>query len=197
MANESIPNFLKVYTPGTDTRDLYTTPADPRQLADLIGSRTEALRLGHVRRATTWTHNSSGNWLTAPIDSGDILWGDETPYSFTNNNWVPPPAWFTHFTNLFFDVPVSCQFVAADGTMTTSGQVRLQVRALNSGGGSVRDQIIHQIPSPGGVNPITLSGTAHVRLQSGQRMDVQLFQSTGENLTVNFVEWGPRLVGAN
>lgn len=187
-----LPNHAVRITPGTDTRNQFTTPADPRILEDVLEALDDPVVGGAV--AGSYTHNSSGNWLIATFTSGQVVASDGN-WDATNDCWKAPSAWFDDYTTLFFDVSFAVNF---QGTQATSVGVQAHTRA-SAGGSSVTEyngHFMEVVAGPFG-EAHTCSGTIPaVAVTSGQTIELRTWQDQiSNNMTVAF-RYGIRLAGA-
>ena len=187
-----LPRFVVRITPGTDTRNQFTTPPDARVVEDLIAAHEDPVVGGTA--VGSYTHNSSGNWLKATFTSGEVVTSDGN-WDATNDCWVAPSAWFDDYTTLYFDVPFVVNF---QGTQATSAGVQAHVLSA-AGGSSVAEyngHFMEVVAGPYG-EAHTCSGTIPaVPVTNGQAITFRTWQDqVSNNMTVAF-RFGIRLHGA-
>lgn len=188
-----LPNHAVRITPGTDTRNQFTTPADPRIVEDLLEALDDPIVGGTVAN-TSFSHTSSGNWVRADFSSNVTSDGN---WNTTYDCWAPPANYFDDYTTLYVDIP----WVAAwSGTgVAFEAQVQAATRA-SVGAGSVAVEYSGYYAYVGHYGSYAYAHTASgtipaVALTTAQSVELRLWQNTGGSQTIQF-RWGVRLHGA-
>ena len=202
----TIPRQVKRYAAGTDTRNQFTTPPDQRQVEDLMVAMEAPVVGAQQKRtagfSTQYTHNSGVyTWDIVDVSSGGMFWTDGYMSTSANCYGPLPSSYYTDYTYLCFDVNWCMDFPAAavDYYMgvqvitrlyaspytvisTTTCYTDMIERATNATENAFQGQG-------------AASGTAAVRLATGQCIHIEVFQSKGATMAMDF-QWGTRLVGA-
>lgn len=199
-----LPRSIVAYTAGTDTRNQFTTPADARQVADLVDAHSQSLEGGQLLRDSQYNTNltvSDATYTTVPVTSGGLL-GDGGGWNTTYDRWVPPTDWFDDFTYVWIDMPWTVEWTGwgSGGNAQGFSQVLFEVMASSSSSTVVTthnassDQI-YRVPTYD--IPFWFSGVMTVRMTSGEAVRMRIFQSSGTSMTTVKVHWGIRIVGGN
>lgn len=195
-----IPRSVKRYAAGTDTRNQFTTPPDQRQVEDLMLAFEDPI-VGAMQKRTSgystqFTHNSgSGTWDTVDVSSGGHFWTDGN-MDTTGNCYGPCPAdWYSEWTYLCFDVPWAMDFPSHTGSYYMGVRVVTKLYASPFTVKSTTECYYELIDGAADGYALlgSASGTASVRLESTDCIQIQVLQSKGATMAMDF-QWGTRLV---
>lgn len=184
---------ITVYAAGTDTRNQFTTPPDPRQVSDLVAIHNSTIHGGGGTIGGSFNHTSTGNWVRCDFGSSDKV-TDDGNWNGTYDCWVPPSTYFDSYTTIYVDIPWRCEFYDP-GTAYWAG-VQAATRA-SLGAGSVSTELNGNFEYVGTTGPtygyaLTASGVIPaVPLTEGQTVELRTWQNTGGNQTITF-RWGVR-----
>lgn len=197
-----LPRSVVRYTAGTDTRNQFTTPADARQVEDLMLAHDGAIEGGQLCRDTYFSTNltlSNNTWTACPVTSGGIK-AAHAGWNTTYDCWVAPTDWHDDWTYLWVDVPWTVNFPDwSGGNANSSSRVQFRVRASASSSTVISTHEAGwrwQTRFGLGI-PEVLSGCMTVRLESGQALEMRYFQNSGTSMTSLNARWGVRIVGGH
>lgn len=191
-----LPRSVVRYAAGTDTRNQFTTPPDPRQVEDLMLAHEDPTVGGTV--AGSYSHTSSGSWIGISFAAGNKV-NDDGNWNTTYDCWVPPAGYFDDYTAIFVDVVFSVAFYD-NGASSYTGAVQAATRA-SLGAGSVASEYngyFRYNASDDGTfgTAMTASGCIPgIPLTTGQTVELRTWQNTGGTQTHAY-RWGVRLSGA-
>lgn len=189
-----LPRSIVVYAAGTDTRPQFTTPADPRQVADLVTAHEDPVVGGTI--AGSFNHTSSGSWVRCDFGSGDKV-SDDGNWSGTYDCWAPPSGFFDDYTTIYVDIPWTMAWYGNGNAFEAQAQAATRT---SLGAGSVGAEYGGHYHYVGHAGSYSYGHTAGgcipgVPLTTGQTVELRAFQNTGSNQTIAF-RWGVRLHGA-
>lgn len=197
-----LPRSIVAYAAGTDTRVQFTTPPDPRQVADLVDAHSVSIEGGQLCRDTYFSTAltvSSSSWTVVPVTSGGIK-AAHSGWNTTYDCWQAPTDWFDEFTYVWVDMPWTVNFPDwSGGNSNSSSRVQFRVRASPSSGTVVSTHEATwrwQTRFALGV-PEVVSGCQTVRLQTSHVIEMRLHQSSGTSMTSVNAMWGVRIVGGH
>ena len=189
-----LPRTIVAYAAGTDTRAQFTTPPDPRQVADLVTAHEDPVVGGTIRGS--FNHTSSGSWVRFDFGSGNKV-TDDGNWNGTYDCWVPPSGHFDDYTTIYVDIPWRAAWYGNGAEFQAQAQAATR---SSVGSGSVLAEYNGYYCYVGHEGSYSYAHTASgcipaVPLTTGQTVEFRVFQDTGSNQTID-VAWGVRLHGA-
>lgn len=183
---------ITVYAAGTDTRNQFTTPPDPRQVSDLVAIHNSTIHGGGGTIAGSFNHTSTGNWVRCDFgSSGKVT--DDGNWNGTYDCWVPPSTYFDAATTIYVDVLWRCEWYGTGAAYEAGCQAATRA---SLGAGSVAAEYNGHYVYVGHAGTYSYSHTASgaiaaVPLTEGQTVELRTFQNSGGNQTITF-RWGVR-----
>lgn len=188
-----LPRSIVVYAAGTDTRPQYTTPADPRQVADLVTAHQDRIVGGTVMDGVAV---SDSTWKVMPVSGGNLV-ADDGNWNATYDCWGPPDDWFDDYSTIVIDCVYSVGWPAwAAGNASAVFYIAFRVRNQANPSGATTSQDVYSSVSKADRDSVERadSGVCPLVISQGEFIEMRLYQTSGTlmNGTV-LVRWGVRL----
>lgn len=199
-----LPRHVVRIAVGSDTRDNYTTPPDPRRVEDLMKAMEDPVVGGTLIRdayfSTVFALSSSATPTTLPVTSGGVQ-TDDGGWNTTYDVYVPPAEWFDEYTYVQCDLVWTVSWPMwtggnSYGNLLTRFNILPSASSSTGSADSVHEAgMIWQERNAYSLNP-THGGVVPVIFTEGQAVEFQLAQTSGTYMTDIDASWGVRLIGA-